>query len=281
MPDDKELDLSQLQKIEGEKVEGVKPETTVVETADEKLKKFESLLGKVSSENDELKRRLAGFEETRKRETWEDKWKALTTPPPTEQPEPQRYQERPPEQKPGLGEFDYYNPVDSIEKIVSKRLESELTKREKTNQENQKRAYYEVGQSNFVRGYQGAVKTNPDLFKGIDEVIAGSILESFRAGKLGANDLGNPDIWESLAVAYRWKNDRDYFKGGGGIQGMANVGGTATPAQVKAPEAKPVVSDSELESPSLRAIIDNLPSVGGSLEKAKELIEYERKQGQG
>jgi len=36
-----------------------------------------------------------------------------------------------------------------------------------------------------------------------------------------------------------------------------------------------------LESPGLKAIIDNLPSVGGSLEKAKELIEYERKQGQG
>jgi len=279
MPDEnKGLETIQPQTIEGQKVEGGEQKTTV-ETAEDKLKRYETLLGKATSELDEVKRRLTGFEETRKRETWEDKWKALTSTP-TEPPE-QRYPERPPEQKPGLGEFDYYNPVDSIDRIVSKRLESELSKREKTNQEYSKKVYYETGKSNFVRGYQGAIKSNPDLFKGIDEAIAGAILESFNQGKLGPNDVGNPEIWESLAVAYRWKNDKDFFKGGGGIQGMANVGGTATPSQVKSPEAKQIVSDSELESPELRTLIDNLPSVGGSLEKAKELIEYERKWGQG
>ena len=143
------------------------------------------------------------------------------------------------------GEF-LTSPGRAMAKILDARLEKEKRERDR-----EKAAQYIASaRTSFESGKEAALKTNPNLFKGISEDISreilGNVQQGFQSGQPVDSDiLRNPKYWEAAAVAYRIMNGEDVSKYYGGARTPMTPGHTETPTAGSPPQAATLTPEQE------------------------------------
>ena len=198
-------------------------------------KESEAALGKQSSELGELRKKVGEFEQAFQRLQWERQFaaqQAQPTPPPQPHPAPDY---------PAPTGFDWEKPEQSAARIAD-----------------------QVTRQRFAQFYQGmereqaqriaplarseAMRTRPDLFKGVEDKVDMAMDAGVRNGWIRPADITNPRSWEMVA----WQ-----------LQGLQN--------QYRVPSAITPVSPTMTETPSgIRQASDEVEEVnlGRDLEDA-------------
>jgi len=143
------------------------------------------------------------------------------------------------------GEF-LTSPGRAMAKILDARLEKEKRERDKE----RVAQYVASARTSFESGKETAVKTNPNLFKGISEDISREILGNVQSGlqqgqPVDVEILRNPKYWEAAAVAYRIMNGEDVSKYYGGTRTPMTPAHTETPSAGNPPQAATLTPEQE------------------------------------
>ena len=110
--------------------------------------------------------------------------------------ERQRQAQQAPAQPEKAFEFDYENPIKSMDTYLEHKLSKE---REKMQHESNRRMVLET-QQRFERGKRTAYETNPRLFKGIEKDVEGVVFQSVRSGIVQPWEVDDPKTWETAAT---------------------------------------------------------------------------------
>jgi len=102
----------------------------------------------------------------------------------------------PPPQPP---QFNYENPMESVQSVVRGELDRERQVR--AHEDRQK--YAQEAQSNFEDGKSRAYKSNPKLYKGIENFVENGIKMLYQRGALYKEDLRNEETWNNAARLVR------------------------------------------------------------------------------
>lgn len=135
--------------------------------------------------------------------------------------------------------FDYDNPVDSVDRIVEKRL-STWTEEQKKQQQQQR--YYEATQ-NYAKGRGSSFKSNPKLYEGIERQTETAVWNAYVGGMIPQWDLADAKTWENAARLIHMHNESWDRVTPPKVKPVSPTP-TETPAGVKpglSPEDKPVV----------------------------------------
>jgi hypothetical protein len=92
-------------------------------------------------------------------------------------------------------QFNYDNPLPSIQEVVQRELKKDREAREKTEKERE----YQRASMNFATGRSKAMKDNPDLFRGIERQLEQGMWGYFQKGNVTSDELRDPETWENGA----------------------------------------------------------------------------------
>jgi hypothetical protein len=101
--------------------------------------------------------------------------------------------------------FDYDNPVPSVQQVVQTELQKYEEKRKKMAEERE----YKEATVNYAGGRNAALKSNPDLFRGIERQVEQGVWQAYQGKWVGAHDLKDPKTWENAARLIHMNNE-DY-----------------------------------------------------------------------
>jgi hypothetical protein len=128
-----------------------------------------------------------------------------------------RGQGRPQEQTPAVPEVSDDEFLTNPAKATSKIIESYFA-RDKAEREQEKvRQYVDTARTAYESGKAEAVKSNPNLYRGIEadlsREVLNSVQSSLKAGSpVDTSALKNPKYWEAAAIAMRIMNGEDVSK---------------------------------------------------------------------
>ena len=113
-----------------------------------------------------------------------------------------------PQQEPPL-QFNYENPLESVQTAVQRELARERQERQ---QQEQARYAMELRDA-YQEGRHKAYKSNPDLFKGIERDVEGGMMAMVQRGLFYPSDLRREDVWEDAGKLARLRrNEFGYLK---------------------------------------------------------------------
>lgn len=249
-----------------------KPEETpiVAKKPEELYAETKALIDAQAKELKKLQETIGVYDEDRKRREAEDRLRYITQP---ETPEPVGKVETPP---PGPEDFDWGNPLKSIESRARKIALEEMGKKEKTNAEYQKKMDGQRAAQNFFATKDRVFKKNPELFTGYEDELSRTMTIGYQTGALTADMIGNDETWETGALMLAKKQgDRKkieaYFKIAP-IEAMKDTGSGAIPGQVKEAKSTKTI-DVDFDDEAIR---EYMKQRGITREQAIELIKYAR-----
>lgn len=106
-------------------------------------------------------------------------------------------------------QFNYENPMESINKAVEQRLAMAEQKR----QQDEIRKYSFEMKNAYDEGKYKAFKSNPKLFKGIEQSVEGGIMAGVQRGVFTTADLRREDTWEMAGkLARLQRNEFSYLQ---------------------------------------------------------------------
>lgn len=124
--------------------------------------------------------------------------------------------------------WDFQEPIESVEKIVDKRLDA----REKKRQQNDLKRVQDEAKSYYAEGRSISMKQNPTLFEGIEREAEDAVYNSYMTGIIGAHDLRNPEAWNMAAKLIHLRDGKIDRLQPAGIKPVETVGGELpTPAK--------------------------------------------------
>jgi len=257
-----------------EPVVPLKPEPKPGETPTEARKpeelfaEYKTTLDAQAKELKKLQETVSAYDEDRKRREADERLRSITQPEP--QPEPQ-----PVVPPAGPDDFDWGNPLKSIESRARKIAQEELEKKEKAQAEYQKKVYAETAARNFFSTKDRVYRSNPELFAGIESDVEAVITQGFRGGNINADAVGQDKTWETAAamIAYE-KGDIDRLMKvkRQKIEPMKDVASGAIPGQVKDQTKSAQTQNIELDE----AAKEYMKQRGMTYEQALEAIRYAR-----
>jgi hypothetical protein len=74
-----------------------------------------------------------------------------------------------------------------------------MERRDKQSKEYEKQVQFETAKRNYMSGYNRAIKSNPDIYDGIQKDVQDIMYTSFASGRLNAEDLADERVWEKTA----------------------------------------------------------------------------------
>ena len=139
------------------------------------------------------------------------------------------------------------NPAKATGKIIESYFHRERAEREKE----RVAQYVESARSAYETGKQEAVKSNPNLYRGIQTDIEREVLNnvqaSLKAGQpVDTNVLRNPRYWEAAALAMRVMNGEDVSKYYQSKNAPMAPGHTETPTAGLPPQAGTSLTQGEI-----------------------------------
>ena len=105
-------------------------------------------------------------------------------------------------------EFDYDKPVESIDKIMDRKIEQ----REKQSIANQQKTLYDRCSRAHQDGLSEAIKRNPKLFEGIESEVGNDVFAAFNPYVMQGHDISDelrkPETWTCLLYTSPSPRDR-------------------------------------------------------------------------
>jgi hypothetical protein len=128
-----------------------------------------------------------------------------------------RGQGRPQEDVPKTPEVSDDEFLTNPAKATSKIIESYFARDKAEREQEKTRQYVDTARTAYEEGKAGAIKANPNLYRGIEadlsREVSNSVLSSLKAGQpVDASALKNPKYWEAAAVAMRIMGGEDVLK---------------------------------------------------------------------
>jgi hypothetical protein len=128
-----------------------------------------------------------------------------------------RGQGRPQEDVPKTPEVSDDEFLTNPAKATSKIIESYFARDKAEREQEKTRQYVDTARTAYEEGKAGAIKANPNLYRGIEadlsREVSNSVLSSLKAGQpVDASALKNPKYWEAAAVAMRIMGGEDVSK---------------------------------------------------------------------
>lgn len=116
----------------------------------------------------------------------------------------QTQQARPQEPEPQspTTSFDYDNPVESVDKIVEKKLQGWAEEQKKHQQQMQ----HQEATQNFLRGKDSALRGNRGLYEGIERDVETTVWNAYLGGIIPRWNLSDPSTWEDAAWLIHKRN---------------------------------------------------------------------------
>ena len=107
-----------------------------------------------------------------------------------------------PEGQPDI-QFNYDNPLPSIEQVVERAIKKDRETRDKAEGERE----YQRASMNFATGRSEAMKSNPELYKGIEKRLEEGMWAYYKARKITAEELARPRTWADGARMIHMANE--------------------------------------------------------------------------
>jgi hypothetical protein len=100
-------------------------------------------------------------------------------------------------------QFNYDNPLPSIEQVVERVLKKDRETRGKADKEQE----YKRASMNFATGRGKAMKDNPDLFSGIENQLEKGMWQYYQNGNVTVDELRDSKTWENGARMIHMANE--------------------------------------------------------------------------
>ena len=119
-------------------------------------------------------------------------------------------QDKPPEEKQIASEpptpdepFDWQNPNASIGKVFRREFETWAKKRQESEEKQRKSDMARKYEYSFRTGASNALKTNPNLYKGIESEVSQYVQQMALQGQFQPEQLESPELWEKAGLMLR------------------------------------------------------------------------------
>ncbi len=243
---------------------------TEAKKPEELFAEYKAALDAQAKELKKLQETVSAYDEDRKRREADERLRSITQPEP--QPEPQ-----PVVPPAGPDDFDWGNPLKSIEARARKIAQEELEKKDKAQAEYQKKMDGQRAAQNFFATRERVFKKNPELFAGYEDELSRTMTVGYQTGAMTADMIGNDDAWETGALMLAKKQGdkkkiEAYFKGSQSIEPMRDLGSGAIPGQVKDQTKSTQTQNIELDETAK----EYMKQRGMTYEQALEAIKYAR-----
>jgi hypothetical protein len=165
-------------------------------------------------------------------------------------------------------DWNYENPVPSVQEVVRRELQKEREAQQKA------QAEYTQARANslYAEGRRTSMMQNPKMYEGIERDVENAVSESYRRGIIGVDDLRNTETWNMAAKLIHLKNE-DYSR----LQPseVKPVGSTET--ELPTP-AKPGTTEKPFTGLNYneRAVQDMMAQYGWTKEEAEEIVKEEQ-----
>lgn len=146
-------------------------------------------------------------------------------------------------------EKDFWaNPVGTIGGVVSKAFEQMEAKRKSEDEVRAKQDFVRKSQENYNTGWETASKSNPSIFKGIEDRVRQEMYTSLVQGQISPEHARRPEMWETAAKLVRLTSgELDLTKYYRKSPNAAPPVPTERPGPMVSPKEQPVLSEMEMD----------------------------------